>query len=162
VNFKRLINPRFINPVEISCTCIKDDDSEMRIEFAVPDGDPPAKGQNKYYDYLIENFNLSDLKERYKNELAEHRRRQQERQDRGNAAKETERLKVLFDHKAQVFEMPFVKESAPELKSALRRASSLSMLNVLVVCAFQEYLSSKEMSYNEYLDYVDELVYGEK
>ena len=148
------------NPSVMECDVVSNDGSVSKISFAIPENE--EIGVNPYFDYILSNYHLSEIRATYEAELKEHRNRQRHNQLAEQRQKEAKELAQLFDAKAHLFDMPFVKESSQQFRSAIRRAPDQVTLNLIVNQAFNEYLQSKDMSCNDYLDYIDELLYNEE
>lgn len=144
----------------MECDVVKKDDSVSKITFTIPSND--ETGVNEYFDYIVSNYHLSEIRATYEKELKEHRNRQRHEQLTEQRKRESKELALLFDTKAQLFELQFVKDSAQQLRSAIRRAPDQVTLNLIVNHAFDKYLQSKNMSCNDYLDYLDEILYNEE
>ena len=157
--YERLIRPRYVNPNTITCEGVRKDGSTQQLDFTVPEDE--ESGVNEYFDFIVENYSLKDIKAQYEVALRKHRAMQQEESDRKKRDEENERLKRLFNQKSNLFEMPFIKEGSTEVRSAIRRAPDEQILQVIAVDSFRRYLDDKNMKYSDYLNYVDELTYGE-
>lgn len=160
MEFEKLVKPRLLNPSLMECDLVKHDGSVSKISFAIPTGE--KAGVNKYFDYIQLNYHIDEIKATYESELKEHRNRQRHQQLAEQRKKESRELAQLFDTKAQLFEMQFIKDSTQQLRSAIRRAPDQVTLNLIVNHAFNKYLQAKDMSCNDYLDYIDELLYNEE
>jgi len=160
MNFEKLLKPRLLNPSLLECDLVKLDGSVSKISFEIPQDE--KAGINKYFDYIVSNYHLEEIKATYESELKAHRDRQRHEKLVKQRQKEAKELSQLFDTKAQLFDMPFVRDSAQEIRSAIRRAPDQVTLNLIVSHAFEKYLQSNNMSCNDYLDYLDELLYNEE
>ena len=160
MNFEKLVKPRLLNPSLLECDLVNLDGSISKISFPIP---PEEKtGINEYFDYIVANYHLDEIRATYESELKAHRDRQRHQQLIDQRKKEAQALSQLFDTKAQLFDMPFVKDSSQDLRSAIRRAPDQITLNLIVSHAFEKYLQIKDMSCSDYLDYLDELLYNEE
>lgn len=160
MKFKKVLKPRLQHPSVMECDVVENDGSVSKISFAIPKDE--EVGVNEYFDYIVSNYHLSELRATYEAELKQHRDRQRHKQLAEQREKEAKELAHLFDAKAHLFDLPFVKESTQQFRSAIRRAPDQVTLNLIVNQAFNKYLQSKDMSCNDYLDYVDELLYNEE
>lgn len=152
-----IINPRFIKTNTIRAT-LKHGAKQSKIELAVPLDE--KRGVNKHFDYILDNFNLSEMKEQYKKDLdAIDKKRKNDIEKAKNGA-EYQRLRALFDQKAIIFEMPFMKNVSSNMKAAIRRAPDMFLLNLIATEALKEYMASNNMSFNDYLDLLEEITYG--
>jgi len=160
MTFSKLLKPRFLNPQTMECDLVDEKGSVQKISFALPENE--QKGVNQYFDYIVENYHLEEIKAQYESELKIHRDKQRQQQLASQRRKESEELKKLFDLKAQLFDMPFIKNCNQEMRSAIRRAPNTIVLNLIVSIAFETYIKENNMSCNDYLDYLDDLQYKEE
>ncbi len=144
----------------MECDVVKSDGSVSKISFSIPVNE--EAGINEYFDYIVSNYHLDEIKATYESELKAHRDRQQQIKLAEQRKKETEELSKLFDAKAQLFDMPFVNESSQEMRSAIRRSPDNITLNLIASMAFKQYLKEKDMTCSDYLDYLDDLLYREE
>lgn len=160
MRYEKLVNPIFLNPETMRCRGVKKDGSVVEIDFTIPEGE--RKGVNEYFDWIVDNYSLTDIKAAYHRALKEHVARKQQREEDEQKQKEVERLSQLFDAKSNCFEMQFIKDAPAEVRSAIRRSPNQMILQLIVTDYFKTFLSEKQMSYNDYLDYVEEIEYEEQ
>lgn len=157
MKYERLARPRFVNPGTIECRGTFPDGTFEKLEVSVPEND--QKGVNELFDYLCHRYDIADLRSQYEIQLKRHRARQEIEKEKDRQKKENERLKALFSEKASIFSTQFIKDSGPEVRSALRRAPDKITLSAILAHSFNKYLTDNNMSYNDYLDYLDGLTY---
>lgn len=153
----KVLEPEFI---DIQKTKIKfkieaDDGRISTAELTVPkDG---AKGVNKYWDMILENYDINVLRKRRneKEVLIQRRKEMEDKQRKANA--ENQRLRILFDKKMAAFQLPFIKESDPEIRSAIRRAPTSDILDMFLIDYTLKFMKDNNMSYVDYLDYLDDI-----
>ena len=160
MKFAKLLRPRLLNPSLMECSVVLKDGTTSKISFQIPADE--KIGVNEYFDYIVNNYHLEEIKATYDSELKAHRDRQRQQKLAEQRKKEAKDLAELFDVKAHLFDMPFVKESSQDMRSAIRRAPDKTTLNVIVSHAFEKYLCDKNMNCNDYLDYLDELLFNEE
>ena len=144
----------------MECELVNEDGSTEKISFSIPDED--KVGVNEYFDYIVENYHLEEIRAQYESELKIHRDNQRREKEHEQRKKEAVELKQLFDTKAQMFELPFIKEASQDIRSALRRAPNQITLNLIAYVAFEKYLEDKKMDCVGYLDYLDELSFKDE
>lgn len=149
-----------MNPEVLECELVKEDGSTERLSFSIPHED--KVGVNEYFDYIVENYHLEEIRAQYESELKIHRDNQRREKEHEQRKKEAVELKQLFDTKAQMFELPFIKEASQDIRSALRRAPNQTTLNLIAYVAFEKYLEDKNMDCVGYLDYLDELSFKDE
>lgn len=159
MRYEKLVNPVFLNPETMRCRGVKKDGTTVEIDFTVPEGE--ALGVNEYFDWICQNYPLTDIKAAYQSALAEHRARQQRIEEDKSKEQEIQRLTRLFDVKSAIFELQFIKEASSEVKSSVRRCPDEMTLHMIVSDYFRTYLSSKNLDYGDYLDYVEEIEHQE-
>lgn len=160
MKYERLSRPAFTNPTTIRCQGVLADGTLEEVDIQVPPND--AVGVNEYFDFILETYNIADIRAAYDVALKRHRAQQAAERDKAKREIENKRLEVLFNSKAKIFEMPFIAESAAEVRSAVRRAPNLEILNIIVNDSFRAYLEANEMTYSDYLDHLDELAYEQQ
>ena len=160
MKFSKLLKPRLLNPEVIECELVNEDGSTEKLSFSIPHED--KVGVNEYFDYIVKNYHLEEIRAQYESELKIHRDNQRREKEHEQRKKEAVELKQLFDTKAQMFELPFIKEASQDIRSALRRAPNQITLNLIAYVAFEKYLEDKKMDCVGYLDYLDELSFKDE
>ena len=157
MKYDRLARPRLVNPDTIECRGTFADGTFERVQITIPEND--QRSVNELFDYICHRYDIDDLRSQYETDLKRHRARQDIEKEKHSQKKENNRLRELFSEKAVIFSAQFIKDSGPEVRSALRRAPDKITLNALVAHSFK-YLVDNQMSYNDYLDYLDEVMYN--
>lgn len=157
MKYDRLARPRLVNSESIECRGTFADGTFEKVLVDIPEND--QRGVNELFDYICNRYDLDDLRSQYEVELKRHRARQEIEKEKSRQKKENDRLRELFSEKALVFSSQFIKDSDPEVRSALRRAPDKTTLNAIVAHSFNAFLVKNKMSYNDYLDYLDEVMY---
>lgn len=160
MKYERLSRPAFTNPTTIRCQGVLADGTLEEIDIEVPPND--EAGVNEYFDFILNTYDIADIRAAYDVALKRHRAQQAAERDKQRRAEENKRLEVLFNSKAKIFEMPFISDSSAEVRSAIRRAPNLEILNIIVTDSFRTYLEANEMTYSDYLDHLDELAYEQQ
>lgn len=160
MKYERLSRPAFTNPTTIRCQGVLADGTLEEIDIQVPPND--EAGVNEYFDFILNTYDIADIRAAYDIALKRHRAQQAAERDKQRRAEENKRLEVLFNSKAKIFEMPFITDSSADVRSAIRRAPNLEILNIIVTDSFRAYLEANEMTYSDYLDRLDELAYEQQ
>lgn len=150
-------NPQLMNPTTIRATLINGTKTNT-VELRVPEDD--KRGVNKHFDYILDNYDMDDIREKYREALVIHEKRKKSEAQRQKNQMEFDRLKILFDQKAMLFDMPFMQDADRDLKAAIRRAPDLFILNCIAADALKKHMEKNNMSYSEYLDVLEELTYS--
>ena len=87
----------------MECDVVSNDGSVSKISFAIPENE--EIGVNPYFDYILSNYHLSEIRATYEAELKEHRNRQRHNQLAEQRQKEAKELAQLFDAKEKVLEL---------------------------------------------------------
>jgi hypothetical protein len=159
MNFE-ILEPFFINDKKaMRAKVVYETGRKQTIQFEIPKDQ--ETGVNKYWDYVVDNFDVQLLEKKWDDALAHHRKRQEHQREKEKHRPEVERLKRLFGLKTQVFEMPFVKEADVETKSAIRRAPDENILNLIVQDLMKKYMAEQNLDYHSFMDYLDEYKFGQ-
>lgn len=149
-------NPIFINQKNgVRFTLVNPDGIESIAEFTIPES--RARGLNKYWDYIMDNFDIELMRNQFNTKVDEEKRRNEHRHEKQKAEIERARLKQLFDEKAKVFELPFVAQGDIDTKAAIRRAPNLQILSLITQDIVRNFMKDNNMSHSDYLDYLDDL-----
>ena len=119
---------------------------------------PPnrERGINTFWDRIMDEFDIEKMR-KDRNDLESRKRRDQDFDRRKRqAAEENAKLKVLFDAKMKAFELPYIAEAPSEVKSAIRRAPTVTFVDAIVGKQMIDYMNEKNMSFLELLDHLDE------
>lgn len=160
MKYERLSRPALTNPTTLRCQGVLADGSLEEIDIEIPPND--AAGVNEYFDFILDTYDMTDIRAAYDVALKRHRAQQAAEKDKQRREEENKRLEVLFNAKAKVFEMPFIADSSSDVRSAIRRAPNVEILNIIVSDSFRLYLETNEMTYSDYLDRLDEITYEQQ
>ena len=159
MKFEEINNVRLVGSRTIRCNGVRSNGSLVELELKVPENE--EKGVNEYFDYIIENHNWDAIVEDFKiRSDKRHLDLVNERERKKNQV-EFGRLQSLFDQKAALFKQPYIKNAAPDVKSAIRRCPDHVTLNAIAVSAFNTHLQENQLSYGDYLDILDDLNFNE-
>lgn len=150
-------NPQFIDveKTRVRFELINDDGVASVAELAVPP--KMARGVNPFWDRILDEFDVEKMR-RERNDMETRRKRQQEFDRKKRlAAEENTKLKILFDAKMKAFELPFINEAEPTIKTAVRRAPDLQMLNCIIYYQMQKYMTDNNMNFIDIIDKLDEI-----
>lgn len=153
----KVIEPEFIDleKTRIKFKIQTDSGGIQVAEIVVPkDGE---RGINQYWDQILDNYDIQELrKKRNEKEILERRQREMKDKQR-KANEENERLRRLFNKKMKAFDMPFIKDASSEIRSAIRRAPDMEILDLFLYDITINFMKQNNMSYVDYLDYLDDL-----
>ena len=154
-------SPRFINGSKtiIGFEIVDPAGGHSQIgQFTVPG---PDESSNKYYDYIVANFDLNDMAAELDKAVANQQSQQKimEMKHEGNV--EAEKLAKLFNLKAEAFKLPWIDKGTSAVKMAVRRSPNESILNVIVSSELTKYMISESADYVNILDEVDDILYGD-
>jgi hypothetical protein len=150
-------NPHFVDveKTKVRFELINDSGVTSVAELTVPP--KMARGVNAMWDRILDEFDVEKMR-RERNELETRRRRQQEFDRKKRlAAEENNKLKILFDAKMKAFEMPFIANAEDKIKTAIRRAPDMLMLNIIIHHQMMNYMSEKNMSFIDVFDELDDI-----
>lgn len=150
-------NPEYVDlkKTKVRFTLVSDTGVESVAELTVPQN--KQRGVNKYWDRIMDEFDIEEMRNRRNILETERMRAEQHRKEKIKNEVEINRLRHLFDAKARIFELPFIKESDIETKAAIRRAPTIEVLNFIVSDITKKYIKENNMTYNDYLDYLEDL-----
>jgi len=153
--------PEFINlKNSVRFKLVESDGLEKIAEFKVPES--RERGVNKYWDYILDNFDIDKMRDDFNKKVDIHRREEQHRAQKIRADAERRRLQHLFDQKATVFRLPFVKSASNDVKAAIRRAPTHEILIFLTNELTRAFIKENNMTFNDYMDYIDDLEYEQQ
>lgn len=127
---------------------------ESVAELTVPRN--KERGVNKYWDRIMDEFDIEEMRQRRNRQEVEARNQQRHRQEKNKNRDKVLELQTLFNAKAKVLETPFIKDSDISTKSAIRRAPTIDVLNFLVHDITRKFMEENDMDYEDYLDYLDD------
>lgn len=131
--------------------------SVRQCEMKVPENH--EKGKNKYWDRILENHTIDELKEERKLRMEraiKHREQQKEIQ---KGAAESRELSALFEMKSRYIRMPFVETD--EQKRIIRKAPNAMMLDFAAKEMMTAHMKKHNLSIEELFDEVDDALYGD-
>lgn len=150
-------NPEFcdIKKTRVRFTLVDENGAESVAELAVPE--KWARGVNPYWDRILDEHDVEKMR-REKNAKEAQLQRQREFEDKKRkAGVENEKLKALFNAKMQAFEMVFISEAPDAVKSAIRRAPNMMLLNAIIHEQLISYMREKSMTFLDLFDHLDEI-----
>lgn len=150
-------NPEYVDlqKTRVKFTLVSESGIESVAELTVPPN--KERGVNKYWDRIMDEFDIEEMRQRRNSLETERMRAEDHRREKIKNDVEVNRLRQLFDAKAKVFELPFVKDADVETKAAIRRAPTAEVLNFIVSDITKKYLDENNMTYTDYLDYLEDL-----
>lgn len=149
-------DPEFIDvaKTKVRFKLIDENGAESVAELAVPP--KMARGVNPYWDRILDEFDVDKMR-RDRNTKEQRLIKQREFEDKKRKAGiENEKLKALFNAKMQAFEMPFINDAPDKVKSAIRRAPNLMLLNAVIQEQMLQFMKEKDMSFIDLFDYLDD------
>lgn len=154
---EKIINPHFIDDekTKIRFKILFENGKECVAELTVPEN--REKGKNKYWDRIVENFDIAELENDLDRRLENQAKKIQHLEEKKKSQQKTLELKTLFNMKTRIFEHPLTKSLDTETKSAIRRAPTMEILMFFLYDIYKDYLTTHKMSYNDFLDYLDDL-----
>lgn len=154
-NYK-IVDPIFLDLEKtiVRFTLVDELGNSKIAEFKVPAN--REKGVNEYWDKIVEEFDIEQMRKR-RNDL-EIRRRQTQQFDhkKSKASLENRKLVDLFEHKAKAFEYFFIKEASSEVKSCVRKAQDKTILQGIISHQISKYMEENNISLSEFIDKLDE------
>lgn len=154
---EKILDPEYVDleKTRVRFKLIQESGIESIAELTVPNN--KKRGVNKYWDRIMDEFDIEKMRQKrnaLESEKIKHSRHKEEK-------KKTEdkvlSLRLLFNKKTKVLEIPFIRDSDSETKSAIRRAPSIEILDFIVAELTKKFISENNMSFNDYLDYLDDL-----
>jgi len=125
---REIINPRWANESKsiISAEFVYDDGRKLKASISIPKG-----GSNPDWDEIIEKYGIEFLDSALEKEQQEQKNRKKIREEERKIAVERQAKEVLFNAKAEAFDLDIVKNSTNrELKNKIRRANSIMEVSV--------------------------------
>lgn len=150
-------NPEFVDlqKSKVRFQLVSDDGVISTAELVVPKDQ--ARGVNPYWDRILDEFDIEKMrKERNDKEL---RRINEARfaEKKKLTAIENNKLKELFDKKMKAFELPFVESASDTVKSAIRRAPDVFILNSIIHETLVKYMEEKNLDFSQLIDHLDDI-----
>jgi len=127
---REILNPRWGNEekTQIIAKFRYDDGRVLNASITIPEGDG---GTNPDWDEVITTFGSEYLDKETADQLAKHLAKKAEMSDQRKINLERQQKEMLFNAKAEAFDMPVVKNSKNrEIKNKIRRASSMMEITV--------------------------------
>lgn len=154
---EKILEPEYVDlkKTRVRFKIIHESGIESTAELTVPEG--KKKGVNKYWDRIMDEFDIEEMRKRRNNLEIEARRRNKHTEEKRKNQDQLTALQQLFNAKTKTFDLPFIQNADMETKSAIRRAPSLEILNFLVTDITKKFMEENDMDYNDYLDYLDDL-----
>ncbi len=153
----KIQNPQYIDleKTMVSFQIVKEDGTILNAQLKVPEN--KERGVNAYWDRIMDEFDIEVMRKQ-RNDLEVRRRREREvNGKKQKAAIENEKLRHLFSLKIKAFEYPFIASAPDDIKAAIRRASSVEFLNMVLNSQIERFMKENNMSYVDYLDYLEDL-----
>lgn len=125
---REIINPRWENDSKniISAEFIYDDGRKLKASISIPEG-----GINPDWDEIIEKYGVEYLDQKAEDSIKETAKRKQQQADERRIAVERQAKEILFNAKAEAFDLDIVKNSTNrEIKNKIRRANSIMEVTV--------------------------------
>lgn len=154
---EQIKNPEYVDlqKTRVAFTIVSSSGVESRAELTVPPN--KERGINKYWDRIMDEFDIEEMRNRRNQLELDMRREAQHREEKLRAQDKLRQLQFLFDAKTKAFALPYVKNADMDIKSAIRRAPSVEILNVILADTTRKFMEEQEMDWNDYLDYIDDL-----
>lgn len=125
---REILTPRWGNEqkTQIIARFRYDDGRILNASISVPEG-----GSNPDWDEIMENFGVDYLDEQSVIQLDRHMKKKQDAIEQRKLAMERQQKEILFNAKAEAFDMDVVKNSTNrEIKNKIRRATSIMEVQV--------------------------------
>lgn len=125
---REILTPRWgsAEKINIIAKFRYDDGRMLTASISVPEG-----GSNPDWDEIMEKFGVEHLDAEFEKDFANHVRRKEEIASRRQIEMERAQKEVLFNAKAEAFDMDVVKNSTNrEIKNKIRRATSIMEVQV--------------------------------
>lgn len=150
----RIESPKFIDlqKTRVSFKIIYENGLEQEAELTVPKN--KERGINPHWDYITNNFDIEKMREERNNLELRNLERQKYNEKKQKSAIESSKLVEFFNLKISAFDLPFIKNSSEEIKSAIRRAPNQFFLYAIVLEELRKYMDREKLSY---LDLFEEL-----
>lgn len=154
---EKILDPEYVDleKTRVRFKIVHENGLENVAELTVPKG--KQKGVNKYWDMIVEQFDIEEMRQRRNRIETERRQRERHHAEKMKNQGEINRLRHLFDSKSKVFELPFISEADVEVKSAVRRAPTFEILTFIVNDLTKKFMEENDMDYNDFLDYLEDL-----
>lgn len=150
-------NPEYVDlqKTTVKLTLVSENGTSTVSEFKVPQD--KARGVNPLWDRVMDEFDIEKMR-RDRNNLEVRRTQEKEFQEKKRkAAVESEKLRVLFDTKMKLFNLPFVSKATDREKAAIRRAPDLMMLSIVATTLAQKYIQDSGSTFLDLFDEIDDL-----
>lgn len=154
-NYK-IVNPEYIDleKTRVRFTLVYDSGISSIAELQVPPN--KERDVNPYWDKIMDEFDIEKMR-RDRNDLEIERQRLMEFEDKKRkSAIENESLRQLFNAKMKIFDLPFIQSAPTEIKSAIRRAPDMTMLNVVLSHQINKHIEETGISFLDLFDLLEE------
>lgn len=154
---EKILNPEYIDleKTRVRFKLISEYGVESIAELTVPNN--KMRGVNKYWDRIMDEFDVEEMRQRRNRLESERIKQARHKEEKAKTAVKVNELKVLFNKKTKVLELPFIRDADTNVKSAIRRAPSIEILDFIVTDLTRKFMNDNNMDYNDYLDYLDDL-----
>lgn len=154
---EKILNPEYVDleKTRVRFKIVQENGLESVAELTVPKG--KQRGVNKYWDLIMDNFDIEEMRKKRNDLETEKRRAQRHRDEKRKNSDKVMALRVLFNAKAKAFELPFIADADSDTKSAIRRAPNMETLYFIINEVTKKFMEENDMDFNDYLDYLDDL-----
>jgi hypothetical protein len=154
---EKILDPEYVDleKTRVRFKIVQESGLESIAELTVPKG--KQRGVNKYWDRIMDEFDIEEMRNRRNNLETEIRKRNQHAEQKSKTLEQTTALRILFNAKTKAFDLPFIANADVDTKSAIRRAPNLEILNFIINEVTKKYMEENSMDFNDYLDYLDDL-----
>jgi hypothetical protein len=152
-----ILNPEYVDleKTRVRFKIVREDGIENIAELTVPNN--KKRGVNKYWDRIMDEYDIEEMRQRRNRIESELRNQKKHSEEKKKTQDKVIELKTLFNEKTKVLELPFIRDAGTDVKSAIRRAPTKSVLDFIVTDLTRKFIEEQQMDYNDYLDYLDDL-----
>lgn len=151
-------NPEYVDleKTTVKLTLVDEKGTESVAEFKVPEN--KTRGVNVLWDRVMDEFDIEKMRRERNNKEVRQIQEREFQEKKKKAAIESEKLRLLFETKMKVFNLPFIAQASDKDKAAVRRAPDITMLNIITAYLAQKYIADKQITFLDLLDEIDDMV----
>lgn len=152
-------NPHFINGsmTKIRLTLINENGSSSVAELTIPADRKP--GANKMWDRIAAEFDVNQMEQDLKRRIAHIDKQRKFQAEKQQAAKENEKLRVLFAQKVEALKLPFIKNGKDEYKKLIRKSPDMFTLNFVIYKIAEDYMKENSMDMSDFIEMIEDSLY---
>ena len=152
-------NPHFTNAsmTKVRLTLENENGSSSIAELVIsPDRQP---GANKMWDRIASEFDVAKMEEDLKARFAQLERQKKFEAEKAQAARENEKLRILFGQKVEALKLPFIVNGPDEYKRLIRKSPDLFILQFVLYKLAEDYMKNKSLTLSDFIDEIEEFQY---